>query len=101
MKIYLAGPIIGEKNYKENFAKAQSVLEEQGHTVINPAFLPEGLGDYNTYMSICFPMIDVADAVVLLDGWEYSSGACREWGYAFAKDKILVSYDSVKDVKTK
>ena len=99
MKIYLAGPITGVENYKENFTKVQSSLEKQGHTVINPAFLPEGLGDCNTYMSICFPMIDVADAVVLLDGWEDSRGACREWGYAFARDKILIPFGAFKEVK--
>lgn len=97
MKIYLAGPITGVENYKETFAEAQSALEKQGHTVINPAFLPDGLGDCDIYMSICFPMIDAADAVVLLDGWKDSRGACREWGYAVARDKMIVSYNSVKE----
>lgn len=99
MKIYLAGPITGVEKYKENFAEAQSVLEKQGHTVLNPAFLPEGLGDCDTYMSMCLPMIDVADAVVLLSGWEDSRGACREWGYAMALDKLIIPYDAIKVAK--
>ena len=89
MKIYLAGPITGDKNYEEKFADAQKRYEEQGHIVLNPALLPQGLGDCDTYMGICFPMIDIADAVVLLEGYEHSQGACKEYGYAYAKDKIL------------
>lgn len=92
MKIYLAGPITGNPNYKDAFCDAEQHLTKLGHVVLNPAHLPEGLGDCDAYMRICLPMIDAADVVMLLDGWEDSRGACREWGYAMALDKIVIDY---------
>lgn len=94
MIIYIAGPISKDPDYKEKFGAAECALTKVGHSVINPAFLPTDLGDCTDYMKLCFPMIDAADAVVTLDGWEESCGACREWGYAMAQDKIVVPFDS-------
>lgn len=44
MKVYLAGKITGDPNYREKFAEAAKKLEERaGVTVISPtaAFLPD------------------------------------------------------------
>ncbi len=81
MKIYIAGKITGEPDYKEKFEAAAMNLEAQGHIVLNPAELPEGMRTAD-YMRICFAMIDTADAVYLLENWEYSSGASVEKDYA-------------------
>lgn len=44
MKVYLAGKITGDPNYREKFAPAAKKLEERaGVTVISPAVTPEGL----------------------------------------------------------
>ena len=97
MKIYISGPITGCEDYEKKFAEAEKALKAQGHIVINPAFLPEGLGDCDTYMDICFPMIYVCDIVVLLEGWEKSFECCREWGYAYANKKIIIDYNDYID----
>ncbi len=43
MKVYIAGKISGDPKYREKFAAEQELLEGQGHIVLNPAELPEGL----------------------------------------------------------
>ena len=93
MKIYIAGPITGVDDYRARFAKAERELTELGHVVLNPAALPEGLGNHRVYMSLCLPMVDAAEAVLMLPGWEKSQGACMEWGYATGLGKIVVEYE--------
>lgn len=90
MKIYIAGPITGVQNYKQVFEKAQIVLEEQGLIVINPSFLPEGLGGNETYMHICYSMIDTVEGLFILDGWKESTGTKCELEYAIKHNKKIV-----------
>lgn len=88
MKIYIAGKITGELNYKEKFDIAATSLEEQGHIVLNPAELPEGMLPAD-YMRICFAMIDTADAIYLLKDWRSSFGASIERNYAMYTGKSI------------
>ncbi len=55
MKIYIAGRITGNPHYKAQFKATQTMLQEAGHTVLNPAELPEGMkpADYICGM-VCF-----------------------------------------------
>lgn len=70
MKVYLAGKITGDPNYREKFAAAAKKLEERaGVTVISPAVTPEGLKKAD-YMRICFAMLESADTAVFLPDWE-------------------------------
>ena len=69
MKVYLAGKITGDPNYREKFAA--------GVTVISPAVTPEGLKKAD-YMRICFAMLESADTAVFLPDWEDSPGAQLE-----------------------
>ena len=80
MKIYIAGKITGDPDYRAKFADAQRQIEAQGHIVLNPATLPEGM-EPKDYMRICFAMIDVADEVWMLPRWVDSAGAILEWRY--------------------
>lgn len=78
MKVYLAGKITGDPNYREKFAAAAKKLEERaGVTVISPAVTPEGLKKAD-YMRICFAMLESADTAVFLPDWEDSPGAQLE-----------------------
>lgn len=87
MRIYIAGPISGHLNYRKKFNAAEKLLQEAGHVVINPAFLPCGLGDNEDYMHICYAMIDKCDAVFMLYDWRYSKGAKCEHEYAKKENK--------------
>ena len=80
MKIYIAGKITGDPAYRDKFAAAEIQLGGQGHVVLNPAELPEGMAQAD-YMRICFAMIDVADAVVFLPDAKESAGARLEMAY--------------------
>lgn len=92
-RIYISGGITGVDDYMERFAKAQKELEAQGYSVLNPALfnsiMPEDT-TYEEYMKMSFTMLDMADAVYFLKGWDKSMGANREYGYALANDKILL-----------
>lgn len=78
MKVYLAGKITGDPNYREKFAAVAKKLEERaGVTVISPAVTPEGLKKAD-YMRICFAMLESADTAVFLPDWEDSPGAQLE-----------------------
>ena len=38
-----------------------------------------------------YTMLDIADAIYMMTGWEKSKGACIEYGYAQAKDKKIIT----------
>jgi len=82
MRIYISGSMASCMNtYRRKFENVQTMLEADGHIVINPAVLPVGL-DSDKYMPICLSMIDGADAIYLFNGWENSKGALLEKAYA-------------------
>lgn len=49
MIIYLAGKITGNPEYRKQFAAAKAELEADGHIVLNPAELPEGMSPDAAY----------------------------------------------------
>lgn len=75
--------------YRQKFARAQKMLEEDGHIVINPAVLPVGL-DSDRYMPICLAMVDAADAIFLFNNWQNSKGALLEKAYAEYQGKEIL-----------
>ena len=81
MKVYIAGKITGNENYRTEFAEAEEKLRVLGHIPLNPAVLPEGL-EQADYMRICLAMLDSADAIGLLLNWVGSDGACIELSLA-------------------
>lgn len=80
-KIYIAGRITGYKEFKKHFGKAESMLKNFGYIVLNPAELPTGLSQ-EEYMIICIPMLQICDAIYMLEGWEDSVGANIEHSLA-------------------
>lgn len=76
-KIYIAGKITGDPDYKKKFAAMAADLQTEHTAILNPAELPEGMAPED-YMRICFAMIDTADLVVFHPDYGNSRGACIE-----------------------
>ena len=90
MRIYISGAMRScMSTYRQKFAEAQKMLEDEGHIVINPAVLPVGL-DSDRYMPICLSMVDGADAIFLFNNWRYSKGALLEKAYAEYQGKEIL-----------
>lgn len=87
-KVYIAGKINGDPDFKDKFKIVEKELEDKGNIVLNPAELPAGL-EYEDYMDICFTMLDVCDAIYLLHDYKDSPGALRELERAKRKYKKI------------
>lgn len=76
MKIYLAGKITGDPDYRKKFEAAADYVRSQrpDAVILNPAVLPEGLTEQD-YMTITGQMLSAADEVMCLADWEDSEGA--------------------------
>lgn len=80
MKIYIAGRITGNPDYKRQFDEYADAIERAGHIPLNPAVLPGGMTPAD-YMRVCFAMIDSADMIAFLPGYRKSKGAMLELAY--------------------
>ena len=95
--IYLAGPISGPL-LPENRQRFHEVEERVStkwfgcaeKVVLNPATLPLGLREQD-YMAISMQMLFAADTVVMLNGWEQSTGARIEFEQAKKCGKYVFS----------
>lgn len=99
MIIYIAGRMAGLPDYgRAHFMAAAERLRSQGEIVLNPAELPEGMPPAR-YMPICLALLEAADAVFMLTGWEQSAGAQIEHQYAAYQHKQIF-YESAAEVLT-
>lgn len=94
MKVYIAGKINGDKNYKRKFSMLAQNQREVGNIVLNPAELPEGMLPAD-YMRICLAMIDTADMVLFMSDWISSRGAAVEMEYCSYINKPVAVIDSI------
>ena len=80
-KIYIAGKITGDLNYKAKFDGAAALLHELGYNVINPVEIcwdiPED-SNWEVYMRRCISELMKCDGVYFLSDWKQSKGARLE-----------------------
>ncbi len=96
MRIYIAGKVTGDENYREKFKKTEAALASIGHEPINPTCLrlPRSCR-WKDYMALTLNMLDLADAVCLLPDWGESPGAYIEIGYAAAKGIGIITVNQI------
>lgn len=98
MIIYLSGPITNVLDYEQKFADAEDAIKKRypEAKIVNPAKLkmPEN-SKHEDYMNVDFMFLDLADAICMMDGWECSKGACMEYGYAKARDLLVLELDGI------
>ncbi|MBB6116058.1 hypothetical protein F4826_002982 [Rahnella inusitata] len=84
MKIYIAGPMTGLPHFnRPAFNQAALNLSFDKHVPLNPAILPDGLTEAD-YMAVGITMLQRADAIYLLTGWQFSAGAGARAEHALA-----------------
>lgn len=80
-KIYIAGPIASDPNYKMKFDAVEDMLTSLGYRVFNPTVFPLGLS-YKRYIKLGLTMLMECDAICMLPNSENSPGAQFEKHYA-------------------
>lgn len=101
MLVYISGKITGNENYKQDFQKAENWLKLKGYEVLNPVKICESIYTltYSQLMAIDFKLIELCDAIFMLDGWQKSKGACAELSYAKSLGKKVLYQDYFKEFK--
>lgn len=100
MKIYISGKITGTTDYIERFAAAEEKLRAAGFVTVNPARVNRELPQettYDEYMAMSLTMLDMCQAIYMLDGWEDSTGASIEFEKAYETKKIIFFESEVMD----
>ena len=101
MLVYISGKITNNENYKNDFLEAERWLKRNNYTPINPAKVSEELLNltYAQFMAIDYKLIEICDAIFMLDGWQKSKGACAELSYAKSLGKKVLYQDYFKEFK--
>ena len=96
MKIYVSGKITGipRDEAAAIFEQARERLLLQGHEPFVPTVLPDYADvSHGDYLHVCHAMIDICDAVYVLDNWRTSTGSHEEIQYAADWRKEIIYED--------
>lgn len=96
--VFISGPITGVDRYWEAFEKAEDELTARGFIALSPSRLPWGMTN-DQYARICHAMVDSADAVLFLPGYEKSAGAMVELYYTrYVGKPYATDIDALEEV---
>jgi len=98
MRVYISGPITGVRGYEENFTRAKNHLLDAGYEVINPAKVENVASHkltYDEYMVIDMCLLGLCDAIYMLEDWQNSCGANREYGFALGRGMKVIFEEEI------
>lgn len=99
MKVYLSGPMTGKPdlNFPAFHANA-AWLRSKGFEVVNPAELnPDASLSWAACMRTDIKALCDCEGIVLMEGWEGSSGAHLELHIAHRLEMKIMHMDQVRD----
>ena len=99
IRVYISGKITGTDDYIERFEVVEHKLIEQGYETCNPAQMLSLLPTSTThkeYMVVSYALMDICDAIYLMNGWRDSKGAVMEYDYAIEKGLIIMEEEEGK-----
>lgn len=89
IRVYISGPIAGDKDYKKKFEKVEENLRDSGLEVVNPAGLDYAGLNRERILNLDLEFLKLCDTIYMLKGWEKSCGACMEYGFAKGTGKAI------------
>lgn len=96
-RVYISGKISGTTDFMERFDSAEEKLKSRGYAVLNPAransYMPEDT-TWDEYMKVSLTLLQMADAIYMLDGWEDSKGARQEYNMAVNPLHLKIMHES-------
>lgn len=95
--VYISGPMSRKThwNFPKFFGVEASLRNSYGCKVLNPSKHEPGL-TWHQYMIMDKAMVEVCTHILMLDGWEHSTGArvekewAEEWGKAVVYESELM-----------
>ncbi|MBS9438971.1 DUF4406 domain-containing protein [Photorhabdus noenieputensis] len=97
--VFISGPMTGKPGFNRGeFNTVAKMLKSQDLIVLNPAVHPDGL-THDQYMHMSLAMLEQADVIYLLDGWESSKGAVMEFDCA-KMHNLMFMYNSWEAFRT-
>lgn len=91
----MSGMKANSESCKNEFDCAELFLTQMGYVVLNPVEILKDLGNlsYEKRMQICYRLVDVADIIFMVSGWQKSKGANAELSYAKSLGKKVMYQD--------
>lgn len=93
--VYLSGNLLENKNAKDEFYLAELFLKQMGYTVMNPVEILKELQGLKQEdrIRVCYRLVDIADIIFMVSGWQKSKGANAELSYAKSLGKEVKYQD--------
>lgn len=95
MRVFISGPMskLEESESRKLFKTAETYLKSKGHRPVNPWDVFDILGEGLTneeYQTVDNALLKLCDGIYMLDGWEDSNGAMKEYALAAKLKKYFL-----------